>query len=249
MKFTGLFDFIEMKDMNNRYYSIGYKIVFIVLCLWGLSLHLGLWEGEFRWRVLNYYTLLSNLICLIYMIWGLSLNYMDSDKNAGVYDTASRIEAGVVFCITITMLIYNFILAPIQISMGLEYKVFSVSNILLHYILPTLMILDWLLFARKGAVKQYDPFIWLSIPYLYFIFILIRAHLVGVIPRTKSPYPYQFMDVDALGWEHFFINAAGLTLFFLVVGYMYWGIDYFLRKLVMSKVVFDEDGTRIKKIK
>lgn len=216
--------------MNGRYFSIGYKVLFIILCMWGLSLILGLERGEIRWQVLNYYTIQSNILCLLYMMYALSQDFVSSRSNSQILNRMARVESMVMFCITVTMLIYNFILAPIQFSMGQSDRVFSVSNLLVHYIIPLMMIGDWLLFGRKGSIGRYDPFLWLTPPYLYFIFILIRAQWFGLIPGTSSRYPYPFMNIDTLGWQQVGINATVLTLIFLLLGYTYRGIDRLLSR-------------------
>lgn len=212
--------------IRNYYLSVGYKILFLILCSWGLFLNFGLAHGEMRWYVLNYYTLLSNLLCLIFFIFLLIVNVRRDKVKHAVRLIASRGEGAVVFCITVTMLIYNFVLAPIQFSMGNGDKVYSISNLLVHYIVPTLVILDWLLFDAKGVFKKYDPFLWIIIPYLYFIYIVIRAQFAGVIPGTSSSYPYRFINADLLGWDRVFVNVGVLTLIFLAIGYLFYFIDW-----------------------
>lgn len=197
---------------NNRTASLLYKIVFLILCGWGLYLNTGLANGNFNLDVFVYYTILSNLLCFFYFIATLTTPLI-------------RLKGAVVFTITVTMLIYHFLLVPAQFNMGNHEGIFSIGNLLVHYIIPILVIIDWIVFSPKGAFKTYDPLLWITIPLTYFIFILIRARLIGNIPGTNTRFPYPFINLDELGWAQLGSNLAGIAIFFLLLGYAIWGID------------------------
>ncbi|MCC8154345.1 MAG: hypothetical protein LIP01_09080, partial [Tannerellaceae bacterium] len=62
---------------RNQYLFMGYKALFVILCIWGLYLNSGLPDGHLTWGILTYYTIQSNILCLFYFIcsfyWNLSL--------------------------------------------------------------------------------------------------------------------------------------------------------------------------------
>ena len=70
-----------------------------------------------------------------------------------------RAEGAVVFCITVTFLIYHFIPRPEAFRMGNGGKgsFYSVLNMVQHYIVPLMALLDWLLFCPKGRWRRYAP--------------------------------------------------------------------------------------------
>lgn len=216
--------------IRNSYLFMAYKALLIILCLWGLYLNSGLPDGQIRWGVFVYYTILSNVLCLGYFICSFCWNLSSIRRENRVYTFAPRFKGALIFAITVTGLIYHFILRPTLFSMGNGDQVYSTANYLVHYAVPLLTVFDWILFDPKGQFKKWDPFLWLIVPYAYFVFAILRAHLGGTILATGSRYPYGFINVDQLGWDRVLLNVAGLTLVFLVIGYVYCGLDHFFRK-------------------
>lgn len=216
---------------QNRFCFLAYKALFILLCLWGLYLNSGLPQGSVKWHVMDYYTIQSNMLCLFYFIWSFYINLRYREEPLQVYTPAPRLKGAVTFCITVTLLIYNFILAPVQFSMGNGAVVYSVGNILVHYVVPVMVVLDWLMFDKKGAWRIYDPFLWLGIPYAYFLFAIVRAQVRGLIPGTQSRYPYEFIDIDRYGWQEVGVHVVKLTLIFLLIGFLYVCIDHLFAKV------------------
>ncbi|MCD7978607.1 MAG: Pr6Pr family membrane protein [Tannerellaceae bacterium] len=217
--------------LQNRFVFLAYKVLFLFLCLWGLYLNSGLPQGTIQWHVLDYYTIQSNILCLLYFAWSFYKNLREGEETGRVYTPAPRLKGAITFCITVTMLIYHFILVPVQFSMGNAAIVYSTGNILVHYVVPGMVILDWILFDKKGRWKIYDPFLWLVIPYVYFVFAIVRAHFRGNIPGTQSRYPYGFINIDQYGWEQVLMNAGKLTLVFLLIGFLYVCMDRLLSRL------------------
>ncbi|MCC8154344.1 MAG: Pr6Pr family membrane protein [Tannerellaceae bacterium] len=153
-------------------------------------------------------------------------------RKPGSHLCPPRFKGAVVFAITVTGLIFYFVLRPAMFSMGNTAYVNSMANTLVHYVVPLMTVFDWLLFDPKGQFKKFDPFLWLLIPYAYFLFTIIRAQTGGEILSTGSRYPYAFINIDQLGMGKVLVNVAGLILIFLILGYIYCGIDYFFRKRV-----------------
>ncbi len=224
---------------NRLKYTIAFKIVLLTTGSAGLYLNSGLPQGAIRWSVLNYYTIQSNILCMAFILAALTANLRSLRRGAADPSFHPRLEGAVVFAITVTMLIYRFVLVPYRFSMGSDYAVYSPPDLVVHFFVPLLMILDWVLFARKGTFRPYDPVVWLSVPYAYFLFVVVRARLAGPIGTTGSAYPYRFIDVEALGWHRVLGNVAVLSLIFLAVGMLFLMID---RVAGRKKKIRPEDG-------
>lgn len=188
---------------------------------YGLSFHM--LQG--KWGDFNYYTVLSNALCFIYFLISLVVNIRRLAHKRHVDTWRPRLEGAVVFAITVTFLIYNFILRPEAFKMGGGANFYSVLNMVQHYIVPWMVILDWLLFCPKGRWRRYDPASWLLIPLVYFIYILIRAPFAGNIAGTSSPYPYSFIDIQAHGVAAVTVNVLWAALGMLVLAYLMYFID------------------------
>lgn len=137
---------------------------------------------------------------------------------------APRLKGAVTMMIAVTFIVFACLLAPLRNTMLGENSsassIYSVSNILVHYVTPLLVIFDWLLFDKKGQYRRYEPFLWLIIPYCYLVFALIRAEVGGMLPVVNSRYPYFFIDVDQLDWGGVALWVLGITIFFIVLGYI-----------------------------
>ena len=126
--------------------------------------------------------------------------------------------------ITITFLIYHFLLSASDFAMPEPYKGHFISSILLHYIIPIMTIFDFIIFDKRGIYTKKDPFTWLLIPSAYFIFSIIRAYL-GEPFSGGSRYPYFFIDIDKYGLGLVLINTVLLAIGFLIIAYSIYFID------------------------
>ncbi|MEG0378423.1 MAG: Pr6Pr family membrane protein, partial [Eubacterium sp.] len=154
-------------------------------------------------------------------------------KKEGLHGSTNpmlRFKGAITMMITVTFLIYHFLLAPRAFSMNSDYNFWAPANLLVHYFTPLMVILDWLIFDKKNAYRPYDPLLWLAIPLLYLIFILIRAQLGGPITAAGSYYPYFFLDVDVLSWIGVLKWVLLIAVFFALLGY----IIYFIDKITFS---------------
>ncbi|MCD7963624.1 MAG: Pr6Pr family membrane protein [Rikenellaceae bacterium] len=217
--------------IKNSYIFIFYRILFIILCLWGLYLNSGLGTGNFRWFIFSYYTILSNIVCLLYYCTSLIVNIKRISSGSGTVTFSPRLEGAVVFCITVTFLVYQFLLVPYQFSMVENYPVFSRSDILVHYVVPWMVIIGWIFFDKKGFFKWYDPLLWMIIPVIYFVFTIIRADLGDPLPVTGGRYPYYFLDADLHGWNYVWKKVGELAVILVSVGYFLYFMDVILAKL------------------
>lgn len=118
------------------------------------------------------------------------------------------------FAITVTGIVYSTVLAPIhEPKAGAETFV----NTIVHYLVPVMMVLGWLLFGPRPRVGRGTVAWSLLFPILWLIYTLIR----GAIWRW---YPYPFLDVPSHGYARVAINSVGVTLVFAVLAVLFgWG--------------------------
>ncbi|MBE6934280.1 MAG: hypothetical protein E7462_04420 [Ruminococcaceae bacterium] len=87
--------------------------------------------------------------------------------------------------ITFTFLVFNIMLAPTRDS-AMNWRINSIS---FHIIIPLMYIVDWILFYERKTVKWYTPFVTVTAPLVYVIFIFIRAWSLGFNPDAPYIYP------------------------------------------------------------
>ena len=74
------------------------------------------------------------------------------------------------------------------------------------------------------------PFLWGIFPSAYFVYTMIRARVSSFRFYNGSPYPYAFMDVDALGWGKVLLIFLGMAAAFLAFGYVLVWLDHLLAR-------------------
>lgn len=211
----------------NRKAALIFRVLLVIGCFTGLYLNSGLTQGVFSFKAFVYYTIMSNLVCMIYFLV-LTVQTAFDLKNKGCYGItalAPRLKGAFTMMITATFLIYHFILAPRAFTMDTGYAFWSASNLLVHYFTPFMVILDWLLFGPRGSFRILDPLRWLVIPFIYLVFVVIRAQVGEPITLLGSRYPYFFIDFDALGIGGVLPWIGIIAIFFVVLGYLIFVVD------------------------
>lgn len=87
----------------------------------------------------------------------------------------------------------------------------------LHLLVPTAVLLDWLLLTPAARLHLRQTAAWLLYPLAYLIFSLTRA---AFLPATSpSRYLYPFLDVAAHGYRSTLANALllGLAMYALAI--------------------------------
>lgn len=222
--------------LAHRTLALGYRALASLVILVGIVRVSGLASGDPSWNAFLYYTVLSNVLCLVWLAWSAVVTLRDGRTHgwSGVSTPSARFAAAVMEAITVTMLIYVFVLAPALFTQPGAYRPFTLTDNLVHIITPILVIVDWLLFVPKGRLKTYDPLLWALIPYAYLAFAFTFGALGGEFaPGVHVPYP--FMDVEANGLDGVIAWIAGLTVALVAVGYVYFGLDRALARIGESR--------------
>ncbi|WPC24775.1 Pr6Pr family membrane protein [Brachyspira hyodysenteriae] len=208
--------------MTKTNFSIIYKIIIIIIGSFAV-LH-GFFYDNFKLDIETayYFIYQSNILVIVYFI----LDIINIIKKKETF--YPRFKGAVTMSITVTFLVYHFLLSPTAD----DYKgLYYIRNIILHYILPIMTIFDYIIFDKKGIYKIVDPLLWLIIPFVYFAFILIRAR-IGSPFSDGSYYPYFFVDIDKYGLKTVLRNVFFITLFFDFLGYIEYFIDRFFNKVI-----------------
>lgn len=143
----------------------------------------------------SYFTILSNILA------ALVLSAFALDR--GGFLTRPATSAAAALYMAVTGAIYFAILRHIWSPQGLDW----LADTLLHYVMPVVYVLFWLVLAPKTGIGLRHVALWLIFPVLYAGYSLVRGTLTGF-------YPYPFIDAGALGYAAVLRNAAVLALAF-----------------------------------
>ena len=208
--------------IKNRTVQLMHLTSYCALSIIAFIASFGLFEAKFEVGFYVYFTNISNYICMIIMF--IELYDVIKRKGDDYIKTSPSWKFMGIIMILITFILFNFVLSkyrPIE-------KNLTIASVLMHAVLPVLYILDWILFYERKKTKWYYPLFGLITPFLYVIFIFIRAF----IKKGKGYliYPYFFLNIDYLGVDGVIVWLIILLICFLVVGYILYIIDHYKRK-------------------
>lgn len=204
--------------------SIMYKFLIIFFGVFFLCADFGILNGRFLEYKIGYFTSQSNIWCILYFTVEIIVLFTTGEK--GLEKTWCPIIKWVItMCITLTFLVAHFILKT-----GFAFDSwYHIAGLGLHYLVPILTIGDWLIFDAKGNIKKYYPFIWIIVPYIYFATAILAANYEnGLVGGTVSKYPYDFIDIEKYGMKHVLMTLGEVTVIFVILGYLVYGIDSFM---------------------
>jgi hypothetical protein len=156
--------------------------------------------------ILCFYTVQTNLMVLL---WSTVALFFTNTEEKPLF-MRPLVRGGITVYITITFLVFITLLQPFYIPTE-PLPIFT--NILAHYIVPILFIIDWMLTETKNEYETRYAFYWLSYPLVYLAYSLIQGLITDF-------YPYYFIDLSIFG-PLVFLFAAVLALIFYSVGRLY----------------------------
>jgi hypothetical protein len=150
----------------------------------------------------SYFTIESNILAVLTLILYGSTTKLSTKTNLYV----QLIRGGVVLYMLMTGVIFAILLAGIE---GATLTAVPWDNIVLHYIMPIIILVDWLMDMPKITIKPQQVGIWLIFPIGYIVYTLIRGAVTGW-------YPYPFLDPQMQGYLPVTVTllllAAGVSI-------------------------------------
>ena len=103
---------------------------------------------------------------------------------------------------TITGIVFALLLSGLeqQLQVTLPW-----INIVLHYVTPAVILLDWLVFPPAFIFNFKQTLYWLAFPAFYLCYSLIRGAIVHW-------YPYPFLDPIQTGWPTVLVTSIFIAL-------------------------------------
>ena len=219
--------------IKNRTVQLVWQSFFLGIAAVGVAASLGLFDMAFRWDFYIYFTNLSNYFCIGIMVAQLISTIKRSDD--GLVAVSPVLKLASLVAILVTFLIFNFLIAREE---GRDpIRNFSAMSIILHIVLPTLYIADWVLFHRKGKTKWLSPIAALFFPAAYIVYVIIHAairgfnsKLLGFVGSNPLIYPYFFLNPEKVGVLGVLGWCALLGLAFALLGCLFVALDKLLAK-------------------
>jgi len=85
------------------------------------------------------------------------------------------------------------------------------ANAVVHYVMPIVIVLDWLIDPPRARIVWSRTWRWLIFPVVYFVYTLVRGAITGW-------YPYPFFNVTSKGYARVLADGVGILIAMIVVG-------------------------------
>ena len=207
--------------IKNRTAQLMYQTAFCTLGIVGILASLGLFQGIYIKSFYVYFTNLSNYLCIGIMFAELFQTVKKKENNYTSVLPVLKFMG--IISILLTFFVFNFLLAK-ENSMQNNL---SISNVLLHQVLPLLYVADWFLFYEHKKLKWYYPLLSTLIPLAYVGFIFIRAEILNRVGYLI--YPYFFLNVNNIGLGGVLGWIGILFISFVILGYVFVLIDRLIK--------------------
>lgn len=166
----------------------------------------GLSAGAHIVNFFSYFTILSNVMSAL-MLTASSANWRGPLAR-------SAVQTAITVYMTVTGLVYTFILADLWAPTGWQF----VADSLLHYVMPAVVVVFWFFLVTKGTLRLGHLAWFLVFPLAYVLYSLIRGPIA-------EWYPYPFLDVALHGTSAVLLNALAMAVGFVLVGLLYMWLD------------------------
>ncbi len=175
----------------------------------------------------SYFTIQSNLIGIVALLGAALIGPGAARRSAVLFRGAATLY------LAITGVVFSLLLAGIE---GAEFTAVAWDNVVLHYLMPIVIVADWVIDSPRTRIAFRQGVIWLVYPLAYVVFCLIRG-------ASDGWYPYPFLDPDLRGYSAVFESSIGIALLaaalvFVLVSFT--GPTPLLRRLTAAG---DEDAT------
>lgn len=194
----GLFIIVLM--ITNKRLLIGYKLFFGLLGLSAVVTEIATLVERGTFNTVNffsYFTVETNLIVAVVLVlsavalaWGKSATF-DAVRGAA---TVYSLIVGLGFAILLSGMAET------------EFTAVPWDNIVLHYIMPAVMFVDWLIDRPRRKLLFKPALAWLLFPIAYVSYTLTRG-------MYSDWYPYAFLDPATNGYW----AVAGMVTGFLIL--------------------------------
>ena len=181
------------------------RLLFGLLALsaigWQLGIHIRL--GFSVLNFFSFFTNLSNLLAAAVLLLG-ALGFLVSRQSLHASTRVRYISA---VNMAVVGIVYAVLLRDVDLGSLLPWV-----NFVLHYIMPCVVLLDWLLEPPNRRLRSADLLSALIFPVLYLAYIVVRGHGVGW-------YPYPFLNPATVGsYGIVALYCLGIALTFGAVG-------------------------------
>ena len=180
---------------------VALAVLVLVAIGWQLSLHLGASHPAVNF--FSYFTNLSNLFAAAVLLVSALISSKTATPALDVIRFASVIN------MTVVGVVFSILLRNVDLGDLLPW-----INVVLHYVMPVAVVIDWLLIPPSAPLGARHLLIAFAFPALYLAYVVIRGAGIGW-------YPYPFLNpIHVGGYAGVAAYSVGITLLFVLAGWL-----------------------------
>ena len=184
------------KRNSKNAFSMVFRLLFILLELYAFKKLVGC-ELTGLIYSFQYYHYFSNFLSVVAIAVILIYNLIKFKNIARTSTPIPRIKGAFTLCITATLLSKIFF-------DNTDVYLLSFSEVIIYYIAPIMMILDWFLFDHKGYFRVFDPIFWSIIPIIYLTVLPLLIY--GGLSESFKNIFIKYVAVIIIGYIYFVID-------------------------------------------
>ncbi len=167
----------------------------------------------------SYFTVEANTLAVISLVLS-----SFAGVTARTYRGLDFFRGAVALCMTTVILIFIVLLSGYPAS---ELTAVPWDNTVLHYIMPIVVMVDWVIAGPPAGIAFRSALVWLVIPLLYLAYSLIRGPIADW-------YPYPFMDPSTHGYLGVAITSVVIAVVLAALTWVIAGVPRWLDPLFSS---------------
>ena len=153
----------------------------------------------------SYFTIQSNILACTILI----LSVIATASNSR-FRKLDLLRGAAALYMVITGIVFAVLLSRVE---GAILTAVPWDNIVLHYIMPVVLLVDWLVDKPNKAITFKKSIVWLIYPVAYVFYSLTRGHFIDW-------YPYPFLDPNSNGYAGVLLTGLGIAALTVMLMYI-----------------------------
>ena len=216
--------------IQSKIASAVWKFALVAIATYGLLDGSGILAGKYLTGFPHMFTNVSNIFAWAYFLVAAIRLVTSKDDKPKVF--APQVKYTAMISLLVTALIAHFLLFDAMFQNGQ----LVLHLVVLHYVVPIMALLDWLLFDEKGRMPLWGPLAWMSLVLAYLAVVMVRVGLLGHdmgggTTADVTRYPYTFLDPALSGAGGVALFCLSMLVAFVALGFVMVGIDRLLARL------------------
>ncbi len=216
--------------------TLSFLFKLLVFSLSTLGVYLTVREAAYPIEALSYFTTIINIFTAFF--YGLFVVELVLRKS--LRPLLRFFKQSLMVYLILTMLVYSFILIPYITEQQIDYQIFSGKDLLIHYIVPLSVLVDYVWFEEKGKIKSFYAFANILNMIFYVTYLSFYISLGGRFHsgNNLTIYPYFFLNIEQVGIIPVILICLSILVVVVFVGWVIYMIDHLISiplKLIQYK--------------